>query len=194
MKVGMTSMRRFTSASLVGAIMLSTLAGCSNPPPPKERSVASPTPVPNESRWNEPEQKELIDRLSNVGVFVDPDGESSDGIVRSENDASLPDKPAPISANGNIYVAISFQGYEVSRYVSEGWISSDLKGLDKEPEIECEPTANVTPQTFLCSALFQDHEYSSGIYYAVIITKPAQNGDEEYGPLRLTTPIYTRMP
>lgn len=190
--------RNRTMAALVIGCLLPALTGCAGGAPetsPSLSGTASPTPTAT-SRWGAPSQPKLEDRFTD-NAYVDPDGVDDDisyGAGYAEQLASEPSDPIPIAKDGNIFIRFTLTGGQVSRFIEKSYVSTDAKGKEHGPKITCARTANAVPQTFNCAVQFVDHDYASGIYYGIFITAPAQNGDQEYGSIRVSIPVYTTLP
>ncbi|WP_431220346.1 hypothetical protein [Leifsonia xyli] len=154
---------------------------------PKTTVVAPPTPTPTPtSRWSAPVAPKRKDYIGQQSIQIDRQGH----VLQR---ADLPNQPAFIDRNGSITVIFQLIGGEVSRDITEAYISADPNGADKGPSIKCDPTPYAPPQLFNCSAAFVDTRYDTGIYYGVFISQPGKEADASYGTLKTVLTFYTRL-
>ncbi|WP_166999120.1 hypothetical protein [Paramicrobacterium fandaimingii] len=198
--------RRITTVLIAAALTAGLLAGCSggessnaddsepksssskaeSKKEPTETAPATPTPTATPNRWKEIEEK-LPDGIELRRVSVG-------GVDASGKQGQARIDPAPIAENGDIAVEFDLSSLSVSRWIYEAYISADANGKEKGPEITCDTVANAAPQHFECGVTFRDSQYDSGVYYGVFLSKPAQNGYQEYGELTTIIPFYTTLP
>ena len=187
------ALRVITVLALAGS-----LAACSDTANPPVDQTGSPgsheESAPIDARWEDPGESG-INGTFNVIAMVDPDGTSEYGSGLVEVDASDPGRPVSTGPDGSIYAIFSLTGTDVFYSLTEAYISSDAKGDEVGPAIDClDVTAEreVNVQMFECTVRFVDQENDTGTYYGVFRTNSTKVGSQLYNAREVIVPFHTK--
>lgn len=182
------------------------LTGCADTADTASTPTASATLIPVEAEpgdwWDSAEHEASADdpkdTLITHFVMVDDDDEDStlEYTQIEGNLADDPETPASIASSGNIRIGVLLESKPLYREITESYVSTDPEGKKAGPPMSCNtfPLTESRSQGLRCRVEFQDKQYSDGVYYAVVVTKPASEENSDYGQKALVIPIYTRLP
>ena len=181
--------------------LVAILAGCSSapntPPPGTSTTASSGEATQGPDRFSAVDPSEFVDTLDDTfgktAVMVDSDGRPELNKL-DQFEADSQDSPAPIAADGTIYIRYVFSGGQLSRELNDAYISVDANGETRGIDLECEPTPHAVPQNFICSAQFKDAQYENGVYYGVLVTHPSSPENYDYGVKTTIGAAYTKLP
>ena len=190
---------------LVAIALVATLAGCTasadtwkdggattaNSPSPTTSPASTSDPA--DDRWESaPAQDPNVSDYFQAGnVRVAGNLEDLSNGAQSR-EASKAGEPAPVLADGSIFVSFSLRySPDVRRDATRAFISGDAKGKDVGPELSCSP--GDIPQEIICFGSFRDRDYASGTYYGVFTSKPVEKAEKSRGAKRLIVPFYTAL-
>jgi len=182
------------------------LTGCADTSGASSTPTASVALVPVEAEpgdwWDSPEHAASADGPEDTLTvhFVMVDDDDQDNTLEytkiEGNLADDPESPASITPSGNIRIGVLLESKSLYREIVESYVSTDREGKKASPPMSCNtyPLTETRSQGFRCRTEFQDKEYSDGVYYAVVVTNPAGEQNNDYGQKALIIPIYTRLP
>ena len=183
---------------LAGLGLIAALTGCTTAEVSNDESTVSADPASPagsiDARWVDPGEPG-INGTFNVIAMVDPDGTSEYGNGLVEVDASDPGRPVSTGPDGSIYAIFSLTGTDVFYSLTEAYISSDAKGDEVGPAIDClDVTAEreVNVQMFECTVRFVDQENDTGTYYGVFRTNSTKVGSQLYNAREVIVPFHTK--